>query len=261
MKRHKNIFRTYQLAAVLFGTIGLVPAVLALEIEASLAWSQRVELAMPVSGVIKKVAVNVGDRVKKNTPLVELDDRAYRAAVDKARAIIKDLDEQQKEAERELERAQQLYDRTMLSEHELQVAKNAKVNSDARYQAAKAELVQAQFDLEYATLRAPFDALILQRQAEVGQTVVSRLQPQTLLVVAAAGRMLAIGYIPPQHVQGDMRDKPAMIKVNNQSRQARIKSIGLEPVKDKAGNYEITIEFNMDGMSLRAGQKAVIELP
>ena len=264
MKRHKNIFHTYHVVAALLCSMCLAPAALALELEARLAWSQRVELAMPVSGVIKKVSVNVGDRVKKNTPLVELDDRVYRAAVKKAWALIKDLDERQKEAARELDRAQQLYDGTMLSEHELQMAKNAKVSAEARFQSAKAELVQAQLDLEYATLRAPFDALILQRHAEVGQTVVSQLQPQTLIVLAAADRMLAIGHIPQQQLEGDMRDKPAMIRVDNQSRQGRIKSISLEPIprgKDKAGDYEIMIEFNTDGMSLRAGQKAVIDLP
>ena len=264
MKRHKKTFHAYHMVAALLCSLCMAPAALALEIEAKLSWSQRVELAMPVSGVIKKVSVNAGDRVKKDTPLVELDDRAYRAAVSKARAVIKDLDEQQKEAARELERAQQLYDGTMLSQHELQMVKNAKVNADARYQAAKAELVQVQLDLEYATLRAPFDAIILQRHAELGQTVVSQLKPETLIVLAAAGRMLATGYLPQEDLEGDIRDKPAMIRVNNQSRQGRIKSIGLEPMQggqQKTGYYEIMIEFDTDGMALRAGQKAVIELP
>ena len=264
MKRHKKNFYAYHVVATLVCTLSMVPAALALELEAKLAWSQRVELAMPVSGVIRKVSVNVGDRVKKNTSLLELDDRAYRAAVSKARAAIKDLDEGQKEASRELERAQQLFDGTMLSEHELQMVKNAKLSAEARYHSAKAELVQAQLNLEYATLRAPFDAIILQRHAEVGQTVVSQLKLETLIVLAAAGRMLATAYIPQEQLQGDMRDKPAMIRVNNQSRQGRVKSIGFEPVQrgqQKTSYYEIMIEFNTDGTALRAGQKAVIELP
>lgn len=262
--KHNTLF--YRFSAIFLGSIINLAAVAdghAVEIAATLHWSKRVELSTPVSGVIKSVLVDTGDRVKAGDILLQLDDRHYVAARDKASAELKDANEKRKEAKRELDRAQELYDRTVLSEHDLQTAKNAKVEADAAYATAKAALVNAELKLEYSRIRAPFDAYIIERHAEVGQTVVSQLKPETLLIVAAAGEMIARGYIEPAQLKTPLRGRPAQVVVAGVRYDGKVKHVGLEPVKrDKQGiYYEVDVVFHSGTHSLRAGQQVTVKLP
>lgn len=263
--RHSNSYARIVKRAFVISLIQLAfnQSIHAMDIQASLHWSKRVELGTPVSGVIKSVEVHSGDRVKLGDLLVKLDDRNYAAALLKARAREKDLAEKRKEAKRQLSRAQELYDRTVLSEHDLQTAKNNKVAADSEYETAKSELVTAELNLEYTSLRAPFDALVINRNAELGQTVVSQLKPVTLITVAAAGEMLARGHIEQSMLDGQLQGRPAEVVVAGVRYTGKIKYIGLEPVKtDKQGiYYEIAVVFNTGQRILRAGQQVTIKLP
>jgi len=220
-------------------------------------------LATPVSGVIKSVLVNTSDKVRKGDVLVKLDERMYAADLRKAKARIKEFDEKQKEATRELDRAQELYNRTVLSDHDLQTAKNAKVSADSEYATARAELVTAELNLENSTIVAPFDAFVLQRTAEVGQTVASELKPETLITLAASGEMIARGYIEQAYLNGQLQGQAAQVEVAGITYNGKVKHIALEPVKlEKQGiYYEIDIVFNTGDRIMRAGQQVMIKLP
>mgnify|MGYP001065721829 CR=1 FL=1 len=264
MKHRYSIFRVtqYLLTALIF-LFTWLPTASALDIQARLHWSKRVELGTPVNGVIKSVLVNTGDRVKQGELLVQLDDRNYAAALLKARAREKDLGEKRKEAQRQLKRAQELYDRTVLSEHDLQTAKNNKVSADSEYETAKSELVTAELNLEYTSIRAPFNALVLSTNAELGQTVVSQLKPVKLITVAAAGEMIARGDIEQSQLDGDLQGRPVEVVVAGVQYNGKVKYVGLEPNKtDKQGiYYEIAVVFITGQRILRAGQQVTIKLP
>ncbi len=261
----QNLFYRMSTLLIMGSAISLlfITAVQALELPAHLHWSKRVQLAMPVNGVIKMVLVNTSDTVKQGDSLIKLDDRNYVAALNKAKARVKNRHEKYKEAKRELDRAQELYDRTVLSDHELQTAKNAKVAADAEYETARAELVNAELNLEYTDLRAPFDAFVLQRHAEVGQTVMSQLRPETLITLAAAGKMIARGYIEQNYLDGRLRGQPATVIIAGTSYEGMIKHVGLEAVKLETQGiyYELDVVFNTGTRILRSGQQVTIKLP
>ena len=154
----------------------------------TLEWARRVELSTPVSGVVATVNVEPGDQVDKGEALVALDQRGFHAEVLRARADKRRLAQALAEAKRQRNRAQELYDRTLLSQHDLDLAKIAYTTARAKYEAADAALIQAMLDLEYSTVRAPFAGVVLARPAQVGQTVVSRLRSVPLVVRAERRR-------------------------------------------------------------------------
>ena len=79
-----------------------------------------------------------------------LNQPVFRARLKEAHATLKHQKEVYAEAVRELERAQEMYDRTMLSEHDLQMAKNNKVKARAAQGKAESELAIAPPDLRQA---------------------------------------------------------------------------------------------------------------
>ena len=236
----------------------------AADVVGTLQWVRRVELSTPVSGVVREVAVQAGDEVKKGQLLLSLDGRGFRAAVDKADALVAKTKASRDEAQRELDRAKELYDRTLLSDHELQLAKIGYTSAEADYQSAEAERTQARLDLEYSRVVAPFNAVVLQRSAEVGQTVVTRLQSVPLLTVAEVGRMLARIEVGETELAQLRTGQALEVRVAGKSYQGRVQRLGMEPVLAAGGiaKYEADVLFEYPTAErLRAGEAVTVLLP
>ena len=110
----------------------------AADVTALLQWSQRVELSSPVSGVVQAVQVDVGDQVKKGQTLLSLDSASYQAIVAENRAAMSRYSEEMAEAKRDLERTNELYERTVIATVELDQAKHHGLRPQ-RYQRGRNE--------------------------------------------------------------------------------------------------------------------------
>jgi RND family efflux transporter MFP subunit len=235
----------------------------AAQFEATLNWSKRVELGVPVSGVIQAVYAEVGQKVAKGEKLLQLDDTVFNAKVKEASSTLKSQEEQYKEAERELDRSQALYDNTVLSDHELQVAKNNKVKAAAERDQARAMLVKAKQAFKYSTLRAPFKALVLERHAQVGKVIAAKLKPETLFVVADAEQMLARLYVSEAQLGEIKLGQAAKVLLDHDQIDGVVKAIGFEPAQGVSNgtSYPVDVEFKTSDRILRAGQHVQVVLP
>lgn len=228
---------------------------------ATLQWSQRVELSPRVSGIVRGVGVNVGDRVRKGLPLLTLDVAPYQARVAESRAAVARFAEEQADAQRDLVRTQELYDRTVISTSELDQAKLRQSRAKAQLDGAQARLARERQDLADSALRAPFDAVVVARLVEPGQNVAVGLQPQPLLVLAKAGEMAARFRVSADRVGSLKAGQAVSVVVGQQEYPATLKYPGLEPVADKSGPaYEVEAVFAAKEQ-LRAGVAATVRLP
>jgi len=242
--------------------VGFSP-VFSLELKAELDWARRVELGTPVKGVIQQIMAQPGQRVAENDILLQLDQRGFKSRVVGLKAQVTHFKAELAEAGREQERAMELYDRTVLSDHELQVAKNNLIAAEARYQKGRTELVQAELDLEYSSIRAPYDAVVVSRLAEVGQTVVPDLQPVILIVLADAHHMLAKGRVTASEITQVSIGKEAMIKIDSEEYKGRIINFGLEPSiesKNADRRYFVNVELPIPSQASYVGQSVTIIL-
>jgi len=183
---------SFSASAVLY-LVGLcaAPSAYSAEWAAQLDWSQRVNLSAGVSGAVRQVFVQPGQHIKEGTLLVGMDPTAYRAALAEARADVERLTEEEADARREWDRVKELYARMVSSTTELDTARLRHARARALLAAAQARSEQARYRLSEAEIRAPFDALVLERKAEPGLISASQCQPLVLLVVARADEMLA----------------------------------------------------------------------
>ena len=252
-------------AMVCFILAFILPAALwAKDIDATLHWSRKVELSTPVSGVVSGVLAEAGAYMRKGQVLLRLDDRGFKAAVKKARAEVERLKVKSEEAERELKRAKEMHERDLIADHELELARIGFVTSDSEYQAAQAVLIQAELNLEYSEVRAPFDCVVLQRKAEVGQTIVSTMQPIPLFVLAEAGHMLARIKIAGEELSALSKGQKVSVKVAGKKYKGVINRIGMEPDGIRNGKplYEVDVKFSFDPTTIiRPGQSATVTLP
>jgi multidrug efflux system membrane fusion protein len=243
-------------------TATMAPA-LGADAVATLHWARRVELGAPVSGTVSAVPANPGDRVRRGQALVELDPRRFRARLAKAKAGLDQARLAREEAQREEERAVELYDRTVLSNRDVELARIDYAAAKAAYETAQAALTQAELDFEYSVVRAPFEGVVVSRDAEVGQTVISTVQAATLVILAQAGTMRARALLPGERVTVLSAGQSADVVVGGERYSGEITAIALEPVeRDGESLYPVDVVFRFDpARDFRVGQSAIVKLP
>jgi RND family efflux transporter MFP subunit len=131
-----------------------------------------ISIGVRVPGRIERYFVEEGQSVHAGDPLVALDDRDYRAAVDQAEASLRTAEANLVLHESDLRRAQALHGRKIISDQELEQTDNRAAVDRATVAQLKAQLAQAKVQLDYTLLRAPRDGVILAKQKEVGEIAV-----------------------------------------------------------------------------------------
>ena len=120
---------------------------------------EEVPLSFKIGGVIGRILVDEGHSVRAGDTLAALDLSEIDAGVTRARSAAE-------KAERDLGRAQRLYNDSVAT---LEQVQNAQTGRDV----AAAELETASFNRRYAVIVAPTAGVILRRTAEPGQLVSS----------------------------------------------------------------------------------------
>lgn len=151
---------------------------------ASPLWAaDKVELTTRVSGVVVEVLVKPGQRVKKGAVLLRLDRTVLQARLDEAMAEQARAQADEADARRELERSQELYDRTVSSTSELEAATLRHVRAQAALSGANARRVIAQKNLQDAELKAPFGGVVSAIPGRPGTVVAADCQPKPLVIL------------------------------------------------------------------------------
>lgn len=114
--------------------------------------SERVDLSFRVSGPLIELPIERGQEVRRGHLLARIDPRDYRIALDEARAAFT-------KAEADYLRYQNLYEKDAVSVSELDLYR-------AQRDVAKARLDDAEANLDYTYLKAPFAGVIGNRYVE-----------------------------------------------------------------------------------------------
>ena len=136
-----------------------------------LAAVDMVEIKPLVGGRIEQVFFEDGDLVKKDAPLFLIDTRPYAATVQRVEAQLMSARSQHKLAEQELKRTKGLLSKKLISQSLFDQAKAEHEVTLAAISEAKNALAEAKIDLDYATIKAPFDGRISRAELTVGNVV------------------------------------------------------------------------------------------
>ena len=230
----------------------------------------KVEIKSKASGIVKKLDVDAGDKVKRGQVLAELDREEIAARVAQARAQLQASDASLHASEADLERAkvdaegvdvpmlQRAYQRAqgMAKEGVVSAAAlddanrnyvmavnkqngaraqlivlKAKIGqAEAQVEQDRANLTQLTEQLSYTTIESPIDGVVLSRDVEVGDAVSS-----ILVLGSGATLVMTLGDTSEVYVKGKV-DESDIGKVYL-GQPARIK---VESFKDKTCTGKVT---------------------
>jgi HlyD family secretion protein len=230
----------------------------------------KIEVKSKASGIVKKLYVDYGDRVKQGQILAELDkvqleasvrasEANYQAAQAARDSAVASLERSKVDAEGpdvpflklNMERAQQMYKDGVMSkslvedaEKNYQMALNRQVSgqrtlivakaeiakAEAQVAQAKAALENAEEDLRNSTIVSPIDGLVLSKDVNVGDAVSS-----ILVLGSQATLLLSLGDISEVYVQGKVDEADiGKVYINQPAR------IVVEAFKDKKFTGKVT---------------------
>jgi HlyD family secretion protein len=230
----------------------------------------KVEVKSKASGIVKKLLIDAGDRVKKGQLLAQLDKDEIQAQVEQSRAAQEAAEASLKGAEADYERAKvdaegpdvpllrRAYERAVGMEKAGVVSTSALEDAQKNYEMAlnkqnvskaqllvlkakvaqahgqlgqdKANLAQLEEQLSYTDIESPLDGVVLSRDVEMGDAVSS-----ILVLGSSATLVMTLGDTSEVYVKGKV-DESDIGKVYL-GQPARIK---VESFKDKTFNGKVT---------------------
>ncbi len=254
----------------------------------------KVEIKSKASGIVQKLYVEYGDKVKAGQLLAELDKEQIQAQVRESEAALAaaeaDYERSKVDAlgvdiptlKRAYERAQGMAKEGVVSSSALDdaqrayemavnrqaVAKAQLAVNKAKVEQAKAQLADQRENLSYTTIVAPIDGLVLSRDVEVGDAVSS-----ILVLGSSATLVMTIGDTHEVYVKGKVDEsdigkvylgQPARIKVESfkdktfTGNVTKISPMGVE--KDNVTTFEVRVSIDNPGGELKAAMTANAEI-
>jgi RND family efflux transporter MFP subunit len=146
---------------------------------------RQATVSAQITGTLTEVLIEEGDRVSKGQVLARLEDSAYRANLDAAQASaraaqaqVAQLEAQLAQARHDAARQDALVGRGLVAR---QAAEQAHTQVDAlvaqvaaqrkQAEAARAQAQVAQVNFDYTVVRAPFDGVVTDKSAQVGEII------------------------------------------------------------------------------------------
>ena len=139
-------------------------------------------LVARVQGFIQAIKYNDGDLVKAGDVLFVIEQRPYQLSLEQAEAGQSSAVADTKKAEADYKRQVDLAAKNIASQATLDQATAAKDAAVAKQKQSSVDIEQAQLNLSYTEVKAPFDGIVTQREVSLGQ-LVGAGSPTTLATI------------------------------------------------------------------------------
>lgn len=244
---------------------------------------KKVEISAKVVGEIIGLPVVEGQEVRAGQLLVEIERDLYEAARDQARAALRQAqvsvrrqEVQLADAERNLRRVTELHAQDLVSQEVLDAAQlavdTAEVEIEAQQHAVeqyRSALERTEDDLARTSIRSPMDGIVIQLNAEQGETVVpgsTNLPGSVIMTVADMSTLLAEVEVSEVDVVDVALGQQAEVNVDalgSEPQSGRVVEIATSGRRDPAqGTIRFSVEVALDDPdpALRPAMTAKVDI-
>jgi len=226
-------------------------------IEGMLEWGNETVLSFPVTGRVQIVEVQPGETIKKDQLLANLDKQPFAIKIQKYKAKVEEIQPLIFDAQLEMKHAKELYERTVLSEVELQKTEAQLKGLQAREIAAQSDVAFAQWEYEESRLVSPFDGVVVDSNLQKGVVISEENKSDIKLIVAQNNIMQVSVPIEIDMIKHIKVGQNVAVTVAGDDHQGMVKAIYFD--SNKIENRTVKIQFSHSHKKLYfAGQKAKV---
>lgn len=151
-----------------------------------------VDVGTQVTGIIDKIYVDYNSQVTQGQLIAEIEKTLLESELKSADANMESARLKYEYDRTNYLRDKQLHDKQLISDYEFDTSENQYRMSKTAYEKSQADRVKAAKNLNYAEIYAPIDGVIISRDVEVGQTVVSNMTVANLFTIADLENMQVV---------------------------------------------------------------------
>ena len=179
----------------------------------------QVDVGTQVTGIIDKLLVDYNSIVKKGELIAEIEKTMLESDLRSAEANVESARLTYEYNLTNYKRDKALHDKQLISDYEFQTSAKDLEVSKTSYDKAKADRVRAAKNLNYAEIYSPIDGIVISRDVEVGQTVVSNMSVANLYTIADLDHMQVIGDVDEADIGQVKVGQPVTFSVDAYSDQ------------------------------------------
>lgn len=167
---------------------------------------------------VREVLVTAGDRVSAGDTIALLDDRDLQAVLRQSQDELTGAEARLRESEAAYTRTLAAAEKSAVAQSTLDQAEAAKLSAESEVARITQRIEQARVDLSHATIRAPFDAVVIDRYAYPGdlaspdRPLLRLYDPERMRLEAYVRESLAIHLTVGQRVEVELEALGSLVE-------------------------------------------------
>ncbi len=209
-------------------------------------------LSFKVSGTVTRLPVKVGDKVRKNQRLAEIDPKDFRLEVQRAEASLASAQAASRNARAEYARVRALYENRNASRNDLDQARATAESSNAQVQSEQKSLELARFQLTYTRLFAPENCSVAAVPSEVNENVQAG---QTIVEVVCGSHLEVEVAVPENFIAKIISKMPVTVAfdaIPDNRFPAIVTKVGVSAGKNST-TFPVTVQLQTQVPGFRSG--------
>jgi HlyD family secretion protein len=225
----------------------------------------QVRVGPRISGIVRRLAVRVGDRVRVGQRLAELDDRELVARRREAAAALDVTRANLAFALSDAQRKRSLAAAHLLARSDLDVAERAVAVAEQEVARAQAVLDYAETQLAYARVDAPIAGTVASVSTQEGETVAASFETPTFVTLLDLNRLEVWAYVDETDIGRIRVGQTVRFTVDTygaQSFDGCVSEIYPQPeIRDNVVDYVTVVRFrSRPGFSLRPEMTTAVRI-
>jgi HlyD family secretion protein len=205
----------------------------------------QVDVGTQVTGIIDKLYADYNSIVTKGQLIAEIEKTLLQADLTSAEANVESARLTYEYNLTNYKRDKELHDKQLISDYEFQTSYKEMSVSKTAYDKACADKVRAAKNLNYAEIYSPIDGIVISREVEVGQTVVSNMNVANLYTIADLDNMQVIGNVDEADIGQVKVGQPVTFSVDAYSDElfeGEVTQVRLNPTTESnVVTYEVVV--------------------
>ena len=208
----------------------------------------EVKVGSRVSGVVARLHVRIGDRIRRGQLLAELETRELVARRDQAQAALAAAEATLQYARSDLDRKLALRASELLSAADLDLAERGRGVAEQQRAEAAANLEFARTQLGYSRIAAPIGGIVASVTTQEGETVAASLAAPTFVTLVDLDRLEVWAYVDETDIGRVATGQTARFTVDTypgHEFEGRVTAVYPQAeIRDNVVNYVTVVTFD-----------------
>ncbi len=224
----------------------------------------EVRVGSQVSGIVEKLNVTVGSRIRRGDIIAQIDSRGLQARLAQARAQVGVVEQDLRAAQVDQQRLARLAEKQLVAASQAEDAQIAVEQARARLEKARRDANIVETELGYAVIRAPIAGTVASVSTQEGETVAASFSAPTFVTIIGDNALQLIALVDETDIGGVAPGNPVIFTVEAYpSREFNAEVLSIAPkgtIISGVVNYEVMIRITSDPGPLRPDMTANVSI-